>query len=155
MPFAFRLFARSASVLCILLGVSVALGWMFAHPGLPAIRPDPAGMSPRSAAGIILGGLALGLRAGPALPSLRLASRACAVLLLAASLLFVVGHALAGYDLFGSFLPNPATVGHRHAGRIAPTSVFCFALLGSSMLLSDLRGPATSGSATVAPWSGC
>ncbi len=141
MPFAFRLFARSASVLCILLGMSVALGWMSAHPGLPAIRPDPGGMSPRSAAGIILGGLALGLRAGPALPGLRLASRACAVLLLAASLLFVVGHALAGYDLFVSFLPNPATVGHRHAGRIAPTSVFCFALLASSMLLSDLKGP--------------
>ncbi len=141
MLFAFRLFARLGSVSCILLGASVTAGWMSAHPALLAIRPSATGMSPRSAAGIILGGLAVGLRnAGSARMAFRLASRACAILLLAASLLFMIGHAVAGHDAFRSFLPNPATVGRSHAGRIAPTSIFCFALLGASLLLSDLKG---------------
>ncbi len=141
MLFAFRLFARLASVLCILLGVSITAGWMSSHPVLPAIAPSPTGMSPRSAAGIILGGLALGLRnLGSAPAGFRLASRACAVLLLATGLLLVVDHAVAGHDVFRSFLPNHATIGRSHAGRIAPTSVFCLTLLGASLLLSDLKG---------------
>ncbi len=141
MLIAFRLFALLGSALCVLLGLSVLTGWMIGQQAPLLIRPDQGGMTSRSALAIVLGGVALGLRnaAGPG-TGVRTASRVFAALLLAGALLFILGHAVAGYDLFGSLLPHLPSGGRGHAGRIAPTSVFCFALLGLATVLSDRRG---------------
>ncbi len=138
---AFRLFARLGSASCILLGLSVLAGWMIGHQAPLLIRPDPGGMTSRSAMAIVLGGLSLGLRnAGPPGTGLRRASRVFAALLLAGAVSFILGHAAAGYDVLGSLLPHLPSGGRGHVGRVAPTSVFCFALLGLATVLSDRRG---------------
>ncbi len=138
---AFRLFARLGSASCVLLGLSVLAGWMIGAQAPLPIRPDPGGMTSRSALAIVLGGLAIGLRSpGRPGPGLRSASRLAAALLLAGGLLFILGHAAAGYDVLGSLLPHLPSGGRGHPGRIAPTSVFCFALLGLALVLSDRRG---------------
>ncbi len=137
----FRLFARVGSASCVLLGLSVLAGWMIGHRAPLQIRPDPGGMTSRSALAIVLGGMALGLRnAGLPGPGRRAASRVFAASLLGGALLFILGHAVAGYDVLGSLLPHLPSGGRGHAGRIAPTSVFCFALLGLAVVLSDRRG---------------
>jgi signal transduction histidine kinase/CheY-like chemotaxis protein len=139
-----QLAARAASMLAMLTGCLVLIGWWLHIVAFTSVLPGLAAMKPNTALGFILSGLSLRLLRA------RLDGRqrwkitfgrvlaAVVTLLGGLSLLEQILHWNLGIDerLFRATLIATRIV---HPGLMAPVTALCFLLLGSALLLLDWR----------------
>jgi signal transduction histidine kinase len=143
MPSARRVSAAGvASVLCVLIGAAVLVGWVTDQDLLRTFTPQGIMMLPNPAVGFIVAGLSLWLlRSETPSPATRRAARAAAVIVLALGLLTFVER-ITGWN-FGIdmllFADGVRLQPYRPFGRMATNSTVCFVLAGAALLLMDVE----------------
>ncbi|HXG10725.1 MAG TPA: ATP-binding protein [Gemmataceae bacterium] len=129
-------FTQAASVGVALLGMLALLGWFLDAELLKSLIPGRVAMNPATAFAFVLAGGSLWLlRAEPMHPSRRCLGAACAFLVALLGLL-KLGDYLAGWDLGLDQLLFRSQLGDN---RIAPNTALNFLLIGSALLLVDVR----------------
>ena len=138
--------AFTGALAAVVVGVCVLAGWLFDLEFLKRIAPGFVAMNPATAVAFILAGasLALFLRSPHGRDqksrALILTARLCALVVTLIGLAKLVG-ILGGWDLgvdrwlFASKLPDDL----RFPNRIAPNTALSFLLLGSALLLVDVK----------------
>jgi PAS domain S-box-containing protein len=135
-------FARAAGVAVSALGAAVLIGWALDITVLKSLSAGLASMKPNTALSFLLAGAALQIvSTGPSGTQMRLVSLACAFIV---SLIGILTLSEYFYDWNLDidqliFSEAPASLGTSAPGRMAPTSAFCFFLLGTSLLVLDIR----------------
>lgn len=136
-----RIVAPLIGILTIFVGGMVLVGWTFDITLLKSIRPDWVSMKPNTAIGFVLTGFAILFAPGSALfyqPSTARLARWCGGVVGLIGLLLLIEYATGwnpGFDQW--FFHEPVgTVGTSHAGRMAPDTALCFALLAIGLELA-------------------
>nr|MBI3611964.1 PAS domain S-box protein [Nitrospirota bacterium] len=137
-----RSLSRASSAAVSLAGVLVLLGWMFDVATLKSVGPDLATMKPNTATAFVLAGAALWLlrwerddRRGYRL------AKGCAFAVALIGLLTLSEH-LVGWDPGIDrllFTKSVEALGASTAGRMSSATALMFTLLGSSLLLLDVK----------------
>ena len=131
--------AKSAGLICTVIGLLVLLGWMQDIATLKSIHPDWIAMKANTAFCFVLSGLALCLKASPSLqasPRWRRTEKIFASLALLLGLLTLFEYLLHldfGIDQW-LYLEQETLTDTLPPGRMAPASALCFVLLGSALL---------------------
>jgi PAS domain S-box-containing protein len=135
-------FARGAGVAVSALGAAVLVGWALDVTVLKSLSAGLVSMKPNTAFSFLLGGVALQiLSTGPSRTHLRLMSLACALVVSLIGLL-TLSEYLYGWNLDIDqlvFSEAPNSLGTSVPGRMAPTAALCCLLLGTSLLVLDVR----------------
>jgi PAS domain S-box-containing protein len=135
-------FARAAGIAVSALGAAVLAGWTLDIAVLKSLSAGLASMKPNTAFSFLLAGGALQiLSTGPSSTHMRLLSLVCAF---AVSLIGIL--TLSQYLFVWNldidqllFSEAPGAVGTSAPGRMAPGSAVCCFLLGTSLLVLDIR----------------
>jgi PAS domain S-box-containing protein len=135
-------FAGAAGVAVSALGAVVLAGWVLDIALLKSLSADLVSMKPNTAVSFVLAGVALQiLSTGPTNRNMRLLSLACGFVV---SLIGILTLSEYFYDWNLDidqllFSDAPGAVGTPTPGRMAPTSALCCFLLGTSLLVLDIR----------------
>jgi PAS domain S-box-containing protein len=139
---ALQSFAKGAGLAVSIAGALVLLGWALDLSMLTSISSDFVSMKPNAALGFVLAGGTLHvLSTGVADRRLRFAALAAAFVVALIGLL-TLSEYLYGWNLSIDrlvFSEATGALGTSAPARMAPTSAFCFFLLGVSLLVLDVR----------------
>jgi PAS domain S-box-containing protein len=146
-----RFLSKASSVLAILVGILVLIGWEFDIALLKSILPIWVAMKFNTALAFVLSGVSLWLLQEPSADAAsdsrpqirhrRLAAQACAVAVALISALTLVQYVF-GWDLGIDqlFIREPfGAVETSHPGRMAPTTALNFLLLGGAFLFLSMK----------------
>lgn len=134
--------AKSAGLICTVIGLLVLVGWLQDIAPFKSIDPDWIAMKANTAFGFVLAGLALWLKASPTLhssPRWRRAEKIFAVIPLLFGLLTLLEYLLPldfGIDQW-LYRERETLIGTLPPGRMAPATALCFVLVGSALLLEN------------------
>ena len=135
-------FARAAGVAVSALGAAVLVGWALDLAVLKSLSSGFVSMKPNTAFSFVFAGVALQILAtGPSRTHLRLISLACAFVVSLIGLL-TLSEYLYGWNLDIDqlvFSEAPGSLGTSAPGRMAPTAALCCFLLGTSLIVLDIR----------------
>lgn len=135
-------FSRKTSIAVALIGGVVILGWIFDIAVLKSVLPGWVAMKANTAVGLVLGGASLWLwHWQPITGMKRRAAQTCAILVLLIGLLTLIEygfHLNLGIDQL-LFKTPINSLGDAAPGRMAVHTAFNFLLLGSALLLLNLR----------------
>jgi PAS domain S-box-containing protein len=136
----FRKIARAATVLTIILGCSVVVGWVFGIAPLKSVLAGLVTMKMNTAVCFLLGGVSLGLQLDP--PSARRErwrGRSAALLMATVGLATLLEHALGmGFGIDELLIRADATEAFGASpGRMAPNTALSFVLAGTALVLLD------------------
>jgi signal transduction histidine kinase len=133
--------ARAASAAAILAGGFVLCGWALRLPALESLLPGMATMKINTAISLILGGLALWGHLGAPGRRARSTAYGCAAAVALIGLLTLLEYTF-GWNIGIDQAPLPAAPATSDAigtSRMAPATALLFLLIGSALLLLDMR----------------
>lgn len=150
---AYKTFAKVTSIIAVLVGCLVLLGWLFDSPTLKSILPGMVTMKPNTALAFVLSGLLLWFLPAPPAPAPGQAAHAALVLRqrrlvqAGAGLVALLGVLTLSEDLFGwdlgidtlLFGEPPGAPGTSAPGRMSPMTAVNFVMLGIALLLLTLE----------------
>jgi two-component system sensor kinase len=132
----FKRLSVGASLVAILIGVLVLIGWQFGILFLTRMWPGLAAMSPNTAAVFLLSGLALLFLQGTKTLASRL-GQVCALLVLVIALATTGEHLLNQDFGIDNLLPDQLPVFEAFSTRMALNAALSFAAIGLALLLLD------------------
>jgi len=142
-----RRLALSLSLLAVVLGLSVLIGWALDFSALKSVFPGLVTMKANTALGLLLSGAALALLCRESLS--RRLRHAVAALAIATAVLGAVSLSedLTGRDFQIDHLlvrDTATPVDASHAGRMSPATAFCFILLGMALAVGAFSKAGTT-----------
>jgi PAS domain S-box-containing protein len=131
-------FSKAASVITVLVGCLVLVGWALDVEMLKSVGPGLVAMNPGTAVAFILAGFSLWILLNePADPLARRTGMACASIVALVGLLTLSGYVF-GWDIG---IDQVLFRQKLNANRMAPNTALNFGLLGLALLLLDAKTP--------------
>ncbi len=124
------------SVLVIVMGLSVIVGWYTNNRLLIQIMPDFVPMQYNTALCFVLSGIGL---MSQVLKSTKSSLVVGLLLTIISTMTLIEYMFLVNFGIDQLFMKHYITIKTSHAGRMAPNTAFCFALTGISLILLSLR----------------